>query len=128
MTTDLTMLALSALLTALLAVPGTAGLILERGLVYAAGNRAETTQLSAWAERAQRAHRNMLENLPVFTALVLVAHVSGAANETTALGATLFFWGRVAHAAVYIAGLPWVRTAAFVVSVTGLFMILLQIF
>ena len=128
MTTDLTMLALSALLTALLAVPGVAGLILEKGLVYAAGNREESTRISAWAERAQRAHRNMLENLPVFTALVLVAHVSGAANETTALGATLFFWGRVTHAAVYIAGVPWVRTAAFAVSVAGLFMILLEIF
>ncbi len=47
MTTDLTMLTLSALLTSLLAVPSTAGLILEKGLVYAAGNREETTRLSA---------------------------------------------------------------------------------
>jgi uncharacterized MAPEG superfamily protein len=127
MTTDLTMLTLSALLTALLALPGVAGLILEKGLAYAAGNREETPQISAWAERAQRAHRNMLENLPVFAALVLVANVSGAANETTALGATIFFWGRVAHAAVYIAGVPWARTAAFGVSVVGLFMILFEI-
>ncbi len=69
----------------------------------------------------------MLENLPVFAALVLVANVSGAANETTALGATIFFWGRVAHAAVSIAGVPWVRTAAFAVSLAGLLMILSEI-
>ena len=69
----------------------------------------------------------MLENLPVFAALVLVANVSGAANETTALGATIFFWGRAAHAVVYIAGIVWVRTAAFVVSVVGMFMILSEI-
>ena len=127
MTTDLTMLTLSALLTALLAFPGTVGLIIEKGLAFAAGNRDETAQLSAWAERAQRAHRNMLENLPVFAALVLVAHVAGLANETTALGATIFFWARVAHAVVYIAGIAWVRTGAFVVSFVGLFMILFEI-
>jgi len=127
MTTDLTMLTLSALLTALLALPGVVGLILEKGLTYAAGNREEPAQLPAWADRAQRAHRNMLENLPVFAALVLVANISGAANETTAQGATLFFYARIAHALVYIAGVPWARTAAFAASVAGLFMILFEI-
>jgi len=127
MTTDLTMLTFSALLTALLAVPGLVGLVMERGLPYAAGNRDDPAPLAPWAERALRAHRNALENLPVFAVLVLVAQVSGAANETTALGATLFFWGRVAHAVVYIAGVPWVRTGAFAVSLVGLFMILFEI-
>ncbi len=127
MTTDLMMLTLSALLTAVLAVPGTVGLVMEKGLPYAAGNRDEQVELPAWAARALRAHRNMLENLPVFTALVLVAQLTGAANETTALGATIFFWSRVAHAVVYIAGVPWVRTGAFAVSLVGLFMILLEI-
>ena len=65
----------------------------------------------------------MLENLPVFAALVLVAHLSGASNETTALGATIFFWGRVAHAGAYIAGIPYLRTLAFAVSLTGMLMI-----
>lgn len=127
MTTDLTMLTYSAVLTVLLAFPSTVDLILEKGLPFAAGNRDEPVALAPWAERAQRAHRNMLENLPVFAALVLVAQVSGAANATTALGATLFFWGRVAHAVVYIAGVPWVRTAAYAASLAGLFMILFEI-
>ncbi len=127
MTTDLTMLTFSALLTALLALPGTVALVLEKGLPYAAGNRDEPIDLSPWAERALRAHRNALENLPVFAAFVLVAAVSGAANETTALGATLYFWARVVHAVVYIAGVPWVRTGAFAVSLVGLLMILLEI-
>ena len=123
MSTDLTMLTFSALLTLVLALPRTTSLIMEKGLASAAGNRDEPFQLADWAERAGRAHRNMLENLPVFAALVLVAHVAGATNDSTALGATLFFWGRVAHAVVYIAGVPWVRTAAFGVSLVGLFMI-----
>lgn len=128
MSTDLTMLTFSALLTLLLALPGTTALILQKGLPFAAGNRDEPYELADWAERAVRAHRNMLENLPVFAALVLVAQVSGATNETTALGATLFFWGRVAHAVVYIAGIAWVRTAAFALSLIGLLMIAAEIF
>ena len=47
--------------------------------------------------------------------------MAGVSNEQTHLGAALFFWGRVAHAAVYIAGIPYVRTLAFLVSVSGLF-------
>jgi uncharacterized MAPEG superfamily protein len=46
----------------------------------------------------------------------------------TALGATLFFWGRVAHAIVYLAGIPWVRTAAWAVSFVGIVMVASQLF
>lgn len=127
MTTELSMLAYCAILTVLLALIPTVALILEKGLPFAAGNREEAVTLPAWAERAKRTHLNMLENLPVFAALVLIAQVSGAFNDTTALGATLFFWGRVAHAAVYLAGIPWVRTGAFAVSLVGLLMIASQI-
>jgi uncharacterized MAPEG superfamily protein len=70
---------------------------------------------------------NLVENLVPFSALVLTAHVSGAANATTALGSQIFFWGRVGHAISYHAGIPWVRTLAFVVSLVGEVMILVQI-
>lgn len=123
MSTDLTMLVFSALLTVLLSFPGVSALIFTKGLTAAVGNRDEAFELPAWSGRASRAHRNMLENLPVFAALVLVAHLSGASNETTALGATIFFWGRVAHAGAYIAGIPYLRTLAFAVSLTGMLMI-----
>ncbi len=123
MTTELSMLVYSALLTLLLAFPATTALILTKGLPFAAGNRDEPYELPAWAGRASRAHRNALENLPIFAALVLAAHISGATNDSTALGATLFFWSRVAHAAIYIAGVPWLRTAAFAGSLVGMLMI-----
>lgn len=128
MSTELTMLAASAVLTFLLAFPSVIALILTKGLPFAAGNRDEAYTLPVWAERSVRAHRNMLESLPVFIALVAVAELGGITNETTALGATLFWWGRVAHAIVYIAGIPWVRTAAFGVSFVGLAMIAGEIF
>ena len=68
-----------------------------------------------------------MENLAPFAALVLVAHVSGAANELTALGARLFFWARVVQAGVHIAGIPGVRTLAFAVSVVANLIIFVQI-
>jgi uncharacterized MAPEG superfamily protein len=98
------------------------------GVAWAFGNRESTIRLPDWAERGYRAHMNLVENLAPFAILVLVAHVSGKANATTALGATLFFWGRVAHAVVYVAGIVYLRTAVFFVAAAGEIMILLQLF
>ena len=98
------------------------------GLAYGVGNREGTFTAPAWAERAQRAHANLTENLAPFAILVLVAHVAGKANATTALGAQLFFWGRVAHVLVYTAGIIYLRTAVFALAAIGELLILLQLF
>jgi uncharacterized MAPEG superfamily protein len=45
----------------------------------------------------------------------------------TVLGAQLFLWGRVAYAIIYLAGLPWLRTLSWFVSVIGLVLIFLQL-
>ncbi len=127
MSTDLQMLVFTALLTFALAFPPVVALMLTHGFAAAAGNRDADLALPAWAGRARRAHRNLLENLPIFAVLVLVAHVAGKSNEATAFGATLFFWSRVAHAAIYIAGIPHLRTLAFAVSIVGLMRIVTAI-
>lgn len=127
MTTDLWMLTASAVLCALLFVPYGIAQTFVWGVPISVGNREATPPLPAWAERAIRAHRNMLENFPHFAAFVIVAHVSGASNEATALGASIFFWARVAHATVYIAGIPFARTVAFFAGLTGEGIILVQL-
>ncbi len=71
----------------------------------------------------RRAHLNMIENLVLFAALVLIAAVAGKANATTAMGAMIFFWGRLAYAVIYLVGIPWLRTLAWFVSVIGMAMI-----
>ncbi len=63
----------------------------------------------------------------VFAILILVAHVSGQNNAMTLLGAQLFFWGRVAHAIVYLIGIPWLRTAVWAVSFAGILLVLFQL-
>lgn len=127
MTTDLTMLVWSAVLCVVLALPYTLGMIGAVGLPKMAGNRDGVEIPEGWMGRAKRAHVNMIENLAPFAALVLVAHVMGAASPNSALGAQLFFWGRVAHAGLYIAGVPWARTAAWAVSIVGMVLVLLAI-
>lgn len=127
MTIDLTMLAWSAALCVVLALPYTIGLNKSLGLPVLIGNRENFPTVEGWIGRAKRAHMNMLENIAPFAALVLIAHVSGKADASTALGAQLFFWARLVHGVVYVAGLPWIRTAAYGVSVVGMVMIFLRI-
>ena len=103
------------------------GATLRVGLPTLAGNREGLAPCTGWAGRAARAHHNMLENLVLFAALVLVAVVAGRTNGTTLLGAQLFFWARLAYALVYLAGIPWLRTAVWAVSVVGLALIFSQI-
>jgi uncharacterized MAPEG superfamily protein len=97
------------------------------GLPPLVGNREGFPELKGIAGRAARAHTNMMSNVAMFAALALVAVVAGRANGMTALGAQLFFWGRVAYAVIYLAGVPWARTGAWAVSIAGLVMIFLQL-
>ncbi len=127
MTPELWYLVWSAALTFVLVVIAVSGATLQVGLVTLAGNREGMPELTGWAGRAQRAHRNMLESLVLFAILVLTAKAVNVGNAATLLGAQLFFWARVAHAAIYLAGIPWARTAAWAVSVVGLVMIFLQL-
>jgi uncharacterized MAPEG superfamily protein len=93
------------------------------GLPTLAGNREGLPEMIGWAGRARRAHLNMIENLVLFTALVLITAISGKANATTAMGAMIFFWARLAYFVIYLIGIPWLRTLAWLVSVIGMAMI-----
>ena len=103
------------------------GATLQVGLPVLAGNREGLAPCTGWAGRAARAHHNMLENLVLFAALVLVAVLAGRTNGMTLLGAQIFFWARLVYALVYLAGIPWLRTAVWFVSVIGLALIFFQL-
>lgn len=127
MSVELSLLVWATALTLIQAMIAAAGANLQVGLPALAGNRESLPPIGGWAGRAQRAHRNMLENLILFAILVLVAQIAGKTNATTALGAQLFFWARVVYVPVYLIGIPWLRTAVWGVSVVGLVLIFLQI-
>lgn len=127
MTTDLTMLTWSAALCALLWMPYVLARIGAWGLINTVGYPDAPPEVPAWSARTQKAHSNLVENLVPFAVLVLVAHVGGMANETTALAATVFFWARVAHAVTFTLGIPWIRTLTFVAGFAAQVMIFLEI-
>ena len=125
---ELRMLAYLALLCLVLWLPYILAAMSVRGLMrmvsYPTGSYSD---LPDWAQRSQRAHMNLVENLVPFAALVLVAQIMGISNEITALGAQIFLWGRLAHVVVHIIGVPWLRTGAFPVAWIGCLMIFWQV-
>ncbi len=127
MTPELSLLVWAVVLTFVQMLVAVSGATLQVGLPKLAGNRDDMPDLTGWVGRAQRAHRNMLESIVLFAVLVVVAQIAGKTNATTLLGAQLFFWGRVAYAAIYLAGIPWLRTGAWAVSVVGMVLIFLQL-
>ena len=127
MSPDLKYLLFSVILTFVQMLVAVTFANLAVGLPTLAGNREGLGELPGMGGRARRAHLNMLENIGLFAALVLIAAVAGKANATTAMGAMIFFWGRLAYAIIYVAGIPWLRTVAWTVSVVGMIMIALQL-
>jgi uncharacterized MAPEG superfamily protein len=124
---DLTYLVWSAILTFVVMLIAVGGATQQVGLPMLAGNRQGMPDMTGWAGRAARAHRNMLESLVLLAILVLVANVARKSNANTILGAQIFFWARLAYVGLYIGGIVWARTAAWGVSVIGLLLILWQL-
>jgi len=128
MSLDLKYLLFSVILTFVQVLIAAMAAQSQVGLSTLAGNRDSVPDLTGLAGRAKRAHRNMIENLVLFTALVLIAAAAGKANAATAMGAAIFFWARLAHAIIYLIGIPWLRTLAWAVSVIGMIIIAVQLF
>ncbi len=124
---EIALLAWSVLLAVVQMLVAVQGAMGQVGLMALFGNREGLPEIKGWGGRAARAHRNMLENLVLFAALALGAVAVGKTNDMTLLGAQLFFWGRLAYAVIYLAGVPYLRTAAWTVSVVGLILIFLQL-
>ncbi|HXI87960.1 MAG TPA: MAPEG family protein [Parvularculaceae bacterium] len=127
MTTEITMLVWSAgLLLALVLVQAVSG-ILAQGAGPMAGSRDDLPPPKRFQARMKRVVDNHREGLIIFAALVLAGAAAGVHNQWTALGAQLFFYARVVHAALYIAGVPWVRPIAWAVGIVGTGMILVSL-
>ena len=81
-----------------------------------------------WAQRAKRAHLNMVETMPAFIAVVLGAGylVGDSAGVAIGVWAQIFFFARMLHAIVYTLGLPAMRTPVYLVSWFAILMIAAQ--
>lgn len=111
---ELTYTAFAAALTGLIWVPVVLNRFVERGVWGTLQNRDPDARVrSAWARRLADAHVNAVENLVVFAALAIAVHLAGLGTATTATAAAVYFWARLAHVLVYAAGIPVLRTLAF---------------
>ncbi len=128
MSVELTMLAYSvALLFVVILIQASAS-VMAQGAMPMASNRDNLPPPTPFQARMKRVVDNHREGLILFAPLVLIAAQQGVSTSTTVLGAQLFFYSRVAHAALYIAGVPAIRPIVWAVGIAGTVMIFLALF
>lgn len=101
----------------------------ERGLAWNASARdGESKPLGPVAGRVNRGWKNFLETFPMFAAAVLAVVLAERTGDQTALGAQLYFWARVLYIPAYAAGIPYVRSLIWGVSLVGILLVLVALF
>ena len=125
MTTELTLLAWSVVLGLVHAVLTGQLTTATFGVKYGLSPRDEPKELTGVPARVQRAFANYMQTFPFFAAAVLAAQVAGRHNPSTLWGAELYFWARLVYVPLYAAGIPGVRTLAFVVATLGIVLVLI---
>jgi uncharacterized MAPEG superfamily protein len=117
MSTELKYLAFTALLTASLWIPYVVAQVMTNGPLEP-NNYADPTMrpLPNWGKRADRTYINAVETFAPFAALVLLVQVAGKADWMTGFWTISYFWLRVAHAVIYLLGIPYLRTLIFVLG------------
>ena len=114
MSRELFWLTLTLGATALFVFPYVLNRVLVRGVGGLLANPLpDDKPLAAWAQRAQRAHANAIENLAVFAPAALAVHLLSLGNAGTATACAVYFLARVLHYLAYTLGIVGVRTLAY---------------
>ena len=82
-------------------------------LKYFLSSRDENTKISAQAQRANRALKNLLETFPIFIGLAILSLIKDVDNSSIAL-----FWltFRIIYVPVYVLGINYIRTGIWAAS------------
>lgn len=89
------------------------------------GNRDKVPEMSAVASRLDRAKNNMLEALPMFLGLALLAIAKGRDTSEVTHAALVFLVARVIYVPAYVSGIPVLRSLVWLVGVASLAMMAL---
>ena len=118
MTQELLALLLICLLAPIQAVTSATLSACIAGFSWGLGNRVTEPVFPHWVVRLKRSHANLLENLPSFIGVVLIAHLVGAHDDYTVYAAWAFVVLRVAFAVIYTLGITFLslRTLAYFCS------------
>ena len=97
----------------------------EVGLGYNAGPRDDpAAPVGKLTGRLMRAQSNLFETLPVFAAAILIVHVAGSEGPLTRWGAWLYLIARLVYVPLYAAGIPYIRSLVWLVSLGGILLVL----
>jgi uncharacterized MAPEG superfamily protein len=113
---ELTILALYGMLIIVVILIETTLALPQLGLPYMASPRDELREKHGLAGRAERTVRNCVIGMALFAPAILILNAQGALTATTLLAAQVFLIARVIYVIVYILGVPYLRTLAFVAS------------
>ena len=91
------------------------------------GNRDNLPEESVVAARLDRAKNNMLEALPIFLALALLALVKGGDTSKMVHAASIFLIARIVYVPAYVSGVPMLRSLVWLVGVASLTMMALPL-
>ncbi|RZA09414.1 MAG: hypothetical protein EOP11_01765 [Proteobacteria bacterium] len=125
MNTELRLLTFSIVLGFIQLFSGVIAATAVRGQKWNMGNRdGNEAPLHGVPARLNLAFENFKETFPFFAAAVLLAYATGRFSATTALGAQLYFFARLAYVPIYAAGIPGLRSIVWLVSIAGIALIL----
>jgi uncharacterized MAPEG superfamily protein len=74
--------------------------------------------------RLARAQANFYETFPLYAAAALIVSLAHLTDRMTAIGALLWIGARVVYLPLYAMGVPYVRSAAWALSLVGIVMVL----
>ncbi len=91
------------------------------------GNRDNPPEMTVIAGRLDRAKNNMLEALPVFLPLAVLALIKGGDTGQVDIAAAIFLIARVVYVPAYVSGIPMLRSLVWLVGVGSLVMMALPL-
>ncbi|HWJ37742.1 MAG TPA: MAPEG family protein [Sphingomicrobium sp.] len=74
--------------------------------------------------RTMRAQNNFLETFPIAIVALMGVVIANRTSPSTALGGWIWLGARIVYLPLYAAGIPVIRTIAFMVSMVGLAMVI----
>ncbi len=97
----------------------------QYGLRWAASPRdVEMPALKPIPGRINRNFRNYMETFPFFAAAVLIAQAEGVHDGLTHWGSVAYIGGRILYTALYVSGVPLVRSLFWNVAAFGMLAVL----
>jgi len=122
---ELSMLAIASVWGFVQLVAAAQAANVQYGLRWAANPRdAEMPRLNPVAGRLERNFRNYLETFPFFVVAVVIGEATGVHNALTHWGAIAYMGGRIVYAALYVSGLPLIRSLFWNIASFGMLAVL----